>query len=196
MAEMEGKMTRRGAIATVLMLSMLSIGVAASAKPLDDVKAYGDLMKWLEQAVASALHAGAILDKDRLITYLDDLGATFEEMLRDKRKIRIALDDKPVDQVRLKTLAHKIGRSVESAGDSLTNVAFLIRQQNRGDEIAKQLQDALDGKESWLRSLKIGVASDDEYKELSSQVDTSRKALEKANTELASLVQGLKQQHQ
>jgi hypothetical protein len=49
-------------------------------------------------------------------------------MLRDKALIKSILDEKPLDQPRLERLARKMKSSVDNSGDSLMNVAFLVKQ--------------------------------------------------------------------
>jgi len=139
---------------------------------------------------------GVALDRGKLITYLDDLGDSFEEMLRDKALIKSILDEKPLDQPRLERLARKMKSSVDNSGDSLMNVAFLVKQQEHGFAIASGLRRALDDKESWLRKLNnVDKLSDDQVAEIAWQVRASQEALENANGELAELVKALKQQH-
>ncbi len=116
-------------------------------------------------------------------------------MLQTKTDIGHVLDMKPLDQMRLKSLVRKMRSSIDNASDNLMNVAFLVKQQHRGNAIALDLKRAHDDKESWLSKLNlVAEPSESQVVEISRQVKASNEGLTNANGEFVGLVGYLKSQ--
>lgn len=185
-------MTRRGAITSIILLLLPSF--ARAAGPLPELQIYTDVIAWLRQALQSLAQLGAQLDRRRLITSLDDLGDSFEQTLRTKRKIKNALDTKPLDSRRIERLARDMRKNIDSSSDALVNVAFLLKQEGQGQTIADDLHRAMTKKEAWVRRLDSGdTLSENQIGELSEQIKASYDGLTTANGQLADLVRELKQ---
>jgi hypothetical protein len=187
-------MTTRETIGSLLVWLLLPLNALAEGVS-QELKAYTDLMEWLRQTLQRIRELGDHVDKMRLVTYLDDLERNFEDMLWAKSNIKKELDKKPLDQRRLGLLVRRMQGNVTNLGESVRNVSFLVKQQPRGNEIAQELTRAFHDKETWLEKLdRIVILSEEEIAMVSSDVEKSYTALNKADADLGELVKQLKAQ--
>ena len=164
-------------------------------------------MIWESTLSTEPSELGNTIDREKIVTYIDGLGHSFDAMLFHKLEVvnllkqRVGRDNRSSMEVALV----KLDKDIEKCREDLESISFLLKEryQDDGRKVASDLTYFVLGKESWFSRLRFELESyytSSESEDFSverrnafiEEAMTSASRLEKANAELATLVAKLK----
>lgn len=181
---------RRFLASSIFVTAILRSPTRALAQ--DERNVYADAVRWFKAMFRPLDELADLIDRNRILSFLTNLGSALEAMLRDKRQIAVLIRSRPVPRDQLRAVAQRLMENVLVSSDRVTQVAFLLKQQYReqGERIASGLSVTLLQRKSWVAGLadRIGSISQDELEGISHEAEASSAALAEATSELARLV--------